>query len=204
MNVPTHDSSTLGGDSGACVIDVETGRVIALHFGGHYLKQNYCVAASDLARDGRVVDAGVPFSSKPRTEPDNLVEIWDGVFDATPLDDKVAPPEPETSSGVVAMQTSRGNPNRISIPIEVSIEIGTDQIMFGAGLQSATERPKRKPIHDPDYGTRPGYDRISLENLYPFQDHAILKNWCRYGAVVSTCTTIIFRWPWIAREGWRL
>jgi hypothetical protein len=29
-----HDCSTLGGNSGSCVIDLETGRVLGLHIGG--------------------------------------------------------------------------------------------------------------------------------------------------------------------------
>jgi V8-like Glu-specific endopeptidase len=35
-----HDSSTLGGNSGSCVLDLETHRVLGLHFGGIYQKYN--------------------------------------------------------------------------------------------------------------------------------------------------------------------
>ena len=33
----THDSSTLGGNSGSAVVDVGEGHVVALHFAGRYL-----------------------------------------------------------------------------------------------------------------------------------------------------------------------
>jgi endonuclease G, mitochondrial len=56
-----HDASTLGGNSGSAVIDVQTGRVVALHFGGRYLEANYSVPAFELAKDGRIHDAGVDF-----------------------------------------------------------------------------------------------------------------------------------------------
>ena len=39
----THDSSTLGGNSGSALIDVATGRVVGLHFAGRYLEANYAV-----------------------------------------------------------------------------------------------------------------------------------------------------------------
>lgn len=46
-----HDASTLGGNSGSCVIDLETGNVIGLHFGGQYLKGNVSVPLWKLATD---------------------------------------------------------------------------------------------------------------------------------------------------------
>ena len=57
-----HDASTLGGNSGSAVIDIQTGHVVALHFAGEYLKANYAVPASELAQDSRVVQAGVQFT----------------------------------------------------------------------------------------------------------------------------------------------
>lgn len=61
----THDSSTLGGNSGSVVIDVTTGRVVGLHFAGVYLRANYAVPTWELALDDRVVDAGVNFQDAP-------------------------------------------------------------------------------------------------------------------------------------------
>lgn len=42
----THDASTLGGNSGSCVIDLATQEVVGLHFGGSFRKTNYAVKAS--------------------------------------------------------------------------------------------------------------------------------------------------------------
>lgn len=42
----THDCSTLGGNSGSVVLDIETGEAVGLHFGGSYLKANYAVPSS--------------------------------------------------------------------------------------------------------------------------------------------------------------
>jgi hypothetical protein len=61
----THDSSTLGGNSGSAVVDVGSGAVVALHFAGRYLDANFAVPAHELARDRRVVEAGVRFDAAP-------------------------------------------------------------------------------------------------------------------------------------------
>lgn len=46
-----HDCSTLGGNSGSCVIDLETNQVLGLHFGGRYLQGNHAVALWQLTDD---------------------------------------------------------------------------------------------------------------------------------------------------------
>ncbi|MEM9293095.1 MAG: alpha/beta fold hydrolase [Acidobacteriota bacterium] len=58
----THDASTLGGNSGSAVIDVNTGEVVALHFAGRYLDANFAVPAWELARDPVVQESGVQLS----------------------------------------------------------------------------------------------------------------------------------------------
>ncbi len=44
----THDCTTLGGNSGSAVIDLATGRAVALHFAGAYVIENYAVPASTI------------------------------------------------------------------------------------------------------------------------------------------------------------
>lgn len=46
-----HDCSTLGGNSGSCVVDIDTGKVVGLHFGGQYLKGNVSVPLWKLKED---------------------------------------------------------------------------------------------------------------------------------------------------------
>jgi hypothetical protein len=56
-----HDASTLGGNSGSCVVDLDTGQVIGLHFAGQYMQYNEAVALWRLADDPLLVRAGVNF-----------------------------------------------------------------------------------------------------------------------------------------------
>src|SRR5207247_10401286 len=56
-----HDCSTLGGNSGSCVVDLETHHVIGLHFGGRYLEVNKAVALWRLTGDALLTKAKVNF-----------------------------------------------------------------------------------------------------------------------------------------------
>jgi V8-like Glu-specific endopeptidase len=57
----SHDCSTLGGNSGSCVVDLETHRVIGLHFSGGYRESNFAVALWKLATDQLLTGAGIQF-----------------------------------------------------------------------------------------------------------------------------------------------
>ncbi len=92
----THDSSTLGGNSGSAVIDLTTGRVIGLHFAGIYLRANYAVPTWELARDARVVDAGVVFHDAPARG----MAPWEPEW-------KRADPEPKTASPAPSVVQAR-------------------------------------------------------------------------------------------------
>ena len=56
-----HDCSTLGGNSGSCVVDLETHQVLGLHFGGRYLEGNTAVALWTLTGDPLLKQAKVNF-----------------------------------------------------------------------------------------------------------------------------------------------
>jgi hypothetical protein len=56
-----HDASTLGGNSGSCVVDLETNLVAGLHYSGLYTKYNQAVALWTLVDDPLLTAAGVRF-----------------------------------------------------------------------------------------------------------------------------------------------
>jgi endonuclease G, mitochondrial len=57
-----HDASTLGGNSGSCVVDLDSNRVIGLHFAGQYMRYNEAVALWRLVDDPLLARAGVNFA----------------------------------------------------------------------------------------------------------------------------------------------
>ena len=98
LHATTHDASTLGGNSGSAVIDLTTGIVLSLHFGGVYLKANYGVPTWELALDSKVVDLGLNFTDFPGAvaaaggTPPIWTRTWDTV---TPLvSEENIPPAP--------------------------------------------------------------------------------------------------------------
>lgn len=61
VNQFAHDCSTLGGNSGSGVVDLDTGLVIGLHYSGNYMRSNYAVALWKLTQDPILTGAGVRF-----------------------------------------------------------------------------------------------------------------------------------------------
>lgn len=111
-SVLAHDSSTLGGCSGAAVVDATTGDVLGLHFAGEYLVANYAVPAFELSRDGEVRDAGVTFSAGAAETPNPWQSFWDG------------PGAPETEAPrkeLSATSKPGGTSIKITIPIQITI-----------------------------------------------------------------------------------
>lgn len=45
-----HDCSTLGGNSGAVVLDIESGKAVGLHFGGRFRINNFAVESAELKK----------------------------------------------------------------------------------------------------------------------------------------------------------
>src|SRR5712692_9382476 len=170
----THDCSTLGGNSGSAVFDLDTGDVLALHFGGRYQKQNYCVPSFELARDGRVIAAGVTFAGTPPGGANDWTDWWKRA-DATEAARR------DTGDGQRSAPTATANPAKgnggssvaapnadgsvsIEVPIRITISLGSHQTSVGAkvtsGRESVTEdtiEALREPIRDTDYSSRTGY-----------------------------------------------
>ena len=110
VNAGRHDSTTLGGNSGSAVIDVQSGHVLGLHFAGLYLDTNFAVPVLDLSTDSRVVDAGVNFQSSQPSPTNPAAKRWQEIDGTEQL--------------VVQPQSSGGTEIRITIPIEVTLRVG--------------------------------------------------------------------------------
>lgn len=66
-----HDAATLGGASGSPLIDIESGKVVGLHFSGRYLEANYAVSVASIkaAFARRIVSVGgVPANAEGRRD----------------------------------------------------------------------------------------------------------------------------------------
>ena len=165
-----HDASTLGGNSGSCVIDLETGDVIALHFGGKYLKENYTVPSWELSRDNFVVDMGVEFGE----DGDNNVETPNPFADSWHVADSPSegsqPRNLNANPQMAQTQVSQsGNSVSITIPVTITATIGANGISLTTDGQGQTDlltadanavivEKMVEPIHDANYAKKTGYN----------------------------------------------
>lgn len=161
----THDSSTLGGNSGSAVVDAATGDVIGLHFAGLYLKANYAVPTYELARDAQVVDAGVNFGGTVRADT-TMRTVWRGVEATTPSDlrERDEPTDQSTGGdGAIAGATKielrlTAGGNSLSIPITVSASLPAGKRNESPGSHAEFLESLRAPKIFPSLDTREGYD----------------------------------------------
>lgn len=153
-NTLLHDGSTLGGNSGSIVLDLESGCAAGLHFAGRFLESNYAVPAASIAERLRTLN----ISRKPCA---NTVVAFD---------------EPQASptssiSGADARQPDPQPPGRLSltIPLHIDISLGLPEfgkLLLTAGtgsLSGDTDELFITEAHT-DYSDRDGYTAGFLGN----------------------------------------
>jgi endonuclease G len=178
----THDASTLGGNSGSAILDVETNQVLALHFAGEYLKANYAVPMYELARDSRVTARKLNFDGT-LTPTNDWEPSWllNGDTEAATSSGRSQPgppvplqsPPPAQTAPVSRTQTPAANlltPTSSAtwvIPIQVTISLGPAQqtVQRAAPAPIEAETAEEGVVVDQDYSTRPGYDPKFLEGV---------------------------------------
>src|SRR5262249_8163676 len=132
----THDSSTLGGNSGSAVLVLprsaaEPMQAVGLHFAGEDLVANYAVPPFDLAPGSRILDAGGHFVCHARPRAAVSGQSWRGPHSGE-RPRPAAPPrrgadEPPGGVGVVQQRPAvavAGATTTWVIPVEVSITVG--------------------------------------------------------------------------------
>jgi len=102
----THDCTTLGGNSGSIVVDMRTGKAVALHFAGLYMIENYAVPASVIR-------------SYLRERP------WQGAQE-TPhaAGDAPARPDAVANQAASAQVVVAGGSVTVEVPLIISIALG--------------------------------------------------------------------------------
>jgi endonuclease G, mitochondrial len=171
VNAMTHDASTLGGNSGSAIIDVDSGEVVALHFAGEYLKANYAVPMFELARDSRVASK-LNFDGMVAATSD-FDPAWRSVgAEATrlPAPSITTPPStPLQSSQPSAAEESEST---WIVPLRVTVSMGTPSrlttIVRGAvadQMAAAGVEAEEAVVVNQDYSDRPGYDPNFLDTL---------------------------------------
>lgn len=161
VSAGAHDCSTLGGNSGSAVIDFETGEVLGVHFGGRFEEMNYFVPAFELARDGRVSDAGVTFASDPVRGTPPWNRYWTEMPNASPDAGVARPDHPAPPAALAAVPSGMQGGVSLTVPLTIMITLGSGHSTAGqegASESVTTQEALREPWRESNYAGRKGYD----------------------------------------------
>jgi endonuclease G len=188
VSAAAHDCSTLGGNSGSCVMDLETGEIVALHFGGRYQDKNFAVPTFELARDARVVDSGLDFAGRPAGGSPAWADWWSkaDLVEAT-TGAAVSPgpgpqaPQPAPAPTIAAPVDAAGGIT-IDVPLHITIRLGAPSTVLAGAKPAASESAAIaggdiveklvEPEHDDEYGSRTGYEKRFLGTEIPMPEAA--------------------------------
>lgn len=146
-----HNCTTLGGNSGSVLLDLDRGEAIGLHFSGAFLTSNYAVRSDIVkARLAQLSSVRHPASGIPAP-----------VVAPAPI---VVPAMPPREVYVQASPIGA----LLSIPLKISISVQVDQDQAGAQvplvLPTATEDDGYDEARSQDYRGRQGYQAGFLDN----------------------------------------
>ncbi|MGV6875324.1 phospholipase D-like domain-containing protein [Pseudochelatococcus sp. B33] len=116
-----HDCTTLGGNSGSCVLDIKTGQAVGLHFAGLYQEANFAVPApvlSDYVRRKRWNEPVTVESSPLQTKPPAAQKP-----PAQPQAPAAAGPQSAAAQPAVTVG-SAGASVTITIPLSIVVSLG--------------------------------------------------------------------------------
>ncbi|HYH07731.1 MAG TPA: phospholipase D-like domain-containing protein [Thermoanaerobaculia bacterium] len=124
----THDATTLGGNSGSVVLDMDTGEAVGLHFAGAYMIENYCVPASVISDYAKFGTSPLPIPApQPTPKP-------------KPADED---PQPQAPSATTSATISTGEIT-ITIPVTIKVSLGTPVVGSGAAQTQPQVTPPAK------------------------------------------------------------
>ena len=150
-----HNCTTLGGNSGSVVLDLDKGNAIGLHFSGSFLATNYAVRADVVKKilsDVRTGGAQRRIDVVPRAErPAEVMHLQPSI-----------------------LRLSGGANARLTIPLSVSVSVSLDRSALAARSPIRQSVPSRE-VPDfveqteavaSDYRDRGGYDPNFLGNRF--------------------------------------
>lgn len=132
-----HDCTTLGGNSGSVLIDLDTGEALGLHFSGTFLTTNYAVRADTIAKLLKEVRTG-------RTRPE------------------AKSPTPAAQQAVTA-GLARARSATLTIPLMVTVTLGDDRAArlqvpsAHASVSDTSDAIEGEEGRVADYSDREGY-----------------------------------------------
>jgi len=126
-----HDCSTLGGQSGSPVVDLNSGLVHGLHFSGVYLKENRAVPARMVADILEKVKRALPVRAATRIAETITKEP------ETP-GDVIQQSPPLASAAITTTATASGGATMLNVTLQIPVQITLGTPTLVAGVTAAT------------------------------------------------------------------
>jgi hypothetical protein len=119
----SHDCSTLPGSSGSALVDVASGRAIGLHYRGRAFESNHAVPAADILRVVR---------DRPWQGSQSMRRDGGGDGSMPPRDRSSTPVAVTPAEGII----------RLTIPLEITIRVGSPLPAVGVAATTAVDQPR--------------------------------------------------------------
>lgn len=155
-----HNCTTLGGNSGSAIIDLETGKAVGLHFSGTFLRTNYAVRSDVVGRTLEEVLAGTRSSHQvaavPEADPVPTLAVGQGPNPAPP------PMPGQVATAVAAKGTVSTGIATVTVPLTITLSLGetVGTARFSAPATPAIILPSddaEEEARPEDYADRGGY-----------------------------------------------
>lgn len=221
-----HNCTTLGGNSGSVVVDLQTGEALGLHFSGSFLRTNFAVRADRVKER---LDALLAGTLRGKRE----------VASRSPRPRRPASMMNVESDPVAAAVRMGSNTTSITIPLTVTVSLGeaTAQTNHSRRPSTSTRQDDRNDLGDlveteatakpEDYEDRAGYDASFLgsefvielpmiirgrsdilkwgngREVLPYEHFSVVMNAKRCQCFFSACNIDGFRSKSSKRSAWR-
>jgi len=221
-----HNCTTLGGNSGSVVVDLQTGEALGLHFSGSFLRTNFAVRADRVKERLDALLAGMLRGKRE-------------VASRSPRPRRPASMMNVESDPVAAAVRMGSNTTSITIPLTVTVSLGeaTAQTNHFRRPSTSTRQDDRNDLGDlveteatakpEDYEDRAGYDASFLgsefvielpmiirgrsdilkwgngREVLPYEHFSVVMNAKRRQCFFSACNIDGFRSKSSKRSAWR-
>ncbi|MFC0218067.1 DNA/RNA non-specific endonuclease [Pseudochelatococcus lubricantis] len=141
-----HNCTTLGGNSGSSVLDLESGEALGLHFSGAFLRSNYAVRA-DVVR--RALDEALA-GRRPYAAGARLPDAHAAVGYHRPAADGGATAQGRPLAPAHGGPVAAGGGVTLTVPLHITVSLGAP-VAGGAGAvpTGASAGTARRPADDP-------------------------------------------------------
>lgn len=137
-----HNCTTLGGNSGSAVIDLDSGKALGLHFSGSFLATNYAVRADVVKQLLDNLRAGK--TTRPPARPETRI--------------RKPAPAPAVSRGPAQIRQQSGNTASVTIPLTVTVSLGN---VPGYASAPRPDRPVPAALIDDHGGAVDGDEAVA-------------------------------------------